>query len=685
MGKKRKASSDLSKPREPVKQNSKLRIDTYEDVADSEDEFLINRDKIMLDEGPVAKRRRRAVEEDQLLEASDDEILDLPDSAEDDDEDEEMEEDMDMEPSDDESDPESKSKSKSKMFSKRGNGDSDSEASPGPEEDEEELGAWGESKQDYYGADAIDTEQAAKEEEEEAKRLQQKQLQGMSEADFGFDADDWAGDDAAEAGAQEGEGVVMEVLPQNQITEDMGPEEKLRLLKSRYPECELIAQEFVSLQGLLGASEIASRTAKKFLGLQNVLNSQLGRSTIKSHPAIIQHQALSAYLGTMAMYFAVLTSTADVSGSTIAKSPLEMREHPIMNSLVQSRQLWNKVKAIQIPDLEAELATIETELQDRAEKALEMKVIPINGEPNGTIPKSAKKSRKQKPVVDDLGDAQLEARLAQADAEARQAEKMGKLEEDLATLSALTTKTPRTTAKSKAAKPKRFVTNEEDSDFGDETELTAYELAEKAKKKRSLKFYTAQIAQKANKRGTAGKETGGDTDIPHRERLKDRQARLNAEAEKRGKRSKQPGDDLGGESDEDDKRQAKAIRGEANEDGDEYYDMIAHRSKQKKERKAEAAEAYARAAAEGGQVHEVEVVGADGKRKITYQIEKNKGLTPHRKKDVRNPRVKKRKKYEEKKKKLGSIRAVYKGGEGKGGYKGELSGIKTNLVKGVKL
>ena len=47
--------------------------------------------------------------------------------------------------------------------------------------------------------------------------------------------------------------------------------------------------------------------------------------------------------------------------------------------------------------------------------------------------------------------------------------------------------------------------------------------------------------------------------------------------------------------------------------------------------------------------------------------------------------MKKRKKFEEKKKKLSSIRPVYKGGEERGGYGGERTGIKPGLVKSVKL
>jgi U3 small nucleolar RNA-associated protein 3 len=58
--KKRKASSNGA-PKKPA--SSKLTVNSFEDVADSEDEFLINRDKISLDEGRDAKRRRKMRED----------------------------------------------------------------------------------------------------------------------------------------------------------------------------------------------------------------------------------------------------------------------------------------------------------------------------------------------------------------------------------------------------------------------------------------------------------------------------------------------------------------------------------------------------------------------------------------------------------------------------------------------
>lgn len=74
---------------------------------------------------------------------------------------------------------------------------------------------------------------------------------------------------------------------------------------------------------------------------------------------------------------------------------------------------------------------------------------------------------------------------------------------------------------------------------------------------------------------------------------------------------------------------------------------------------------------------------ASGPRAPTRAILKNKGLTPHRPKSVRNPRVKKRQKFDQAKKKISSQKAVYKGGDG-GKYEGEKSGI-SKVVKSVRL
>lgn len=76
-----------------------------------------------------------------------------------------------------------------------------------------------------------------------------------------------------------------------------------------------------------------------------------------------------------------------------------------------------------------------------------------------------------------------------------------------------------------------------------------------------------------------------------------------------------------------------------------------------------------------------------GPRSLTRAILKNKGLTPSRSKSVRNPRLKKRIKFDEAKKKIRSQKAVFQGGLAASGgrYDGESSGISSRVVKSVKL
>lgn len=563
---------------------------------------------------------------------------------------------------------------------KRARQGSDSEVSV-PSEDED-AGGWGASKRDYYNADAIETEADALEEEAEARRLQQKRLQGMSEADFGFDQTEWlhaeaAGEDNGEA--DDHGGVVTEILPQVEVTEDMTPEERNWIFRTRYPEFEPLSKEFLELQPRHKDLAIAAAGADAV-----IRHEQSPRSLTQKHThmessmtnvATVKFRALSAYLGALSMYFALLTSTSKSSQpAAAAMSPTELRNHAVMDSLVRCRGMWGKVKDLRTPDTTETIRNGEV-IEEDAQEILDLQAKQRTKVTDIPVSQLAKKKKKSK--------AQRAAENAQVEAGVRRAERAQKVEEELATLSHLTNTTSR--RKSNAPPLNQTPANDGDSDFGEETTLTAHEAAEKARRKKSLRFYTSQITQKANKRGAAGRDAGGDADLPYRERLRDRQARLNAEAENRGKnRSMAKGDPLGGDSDDEDRRAAMELRDQGGSE-DDYYDMVAARSKRKKAEKMDLADAHRQALESGGRVEVTEELAPDGKRAITYTIEKNKGLAPKRKKDVRNPRVKKRKKYEEKKKKLGSMRQVYKGGEGKGGYGGELTGIKKGLVKSVKL
>ncbi|KAI9819967.1 MAG: hypothetical protein M1827_006537 [Pycnora praestabilis] len=678
MGKKRKATNQALGPLNVPngdKNNSKLKVNTFKDVPDSEDDFHLNRDKVLLEDGPGKERRKRWQAKYELLEPSDEEVLAYSPSALDPEDDEEI--DDHVENDDMISNP--------VPNSKRSRRCSGSEASADPEEDED-AGGWGSSKRDYYNADTIETEADALEEEAEARRLQLKHLQSLAEADYGYNEDDWL--ESGKSRGVEGDedsngGVITEVLPQLEITESMSEEERLKILKTRWPEFEPLAEEFLALQPLHQELGLAAGAAETIaLRESSPKRSQKEAAHGSVSVALIKHRALAAYLGALSMYFALLTSTSkDSAGTAIAMPATQLRDHAIMESLVKSRQLWEQVKDVQVQYSSKDLISKNAVAVIDEEKS----ITPLTDEiPEGrTEAKPAMKPKKSR--------AERAADLAEAEATARRAERLRKIEEELASLSNLTStnKLRRTTIKnSPSGGPVSQLNGGDNSNFGEETHLTPHEAAEKARKKKSLRFYTSQIAQKSNKRDAAGRDAGGDADLPYRERLRDRQARLNADAERRGKNRRDAGGtghDLGGESDEEDRRQARELREDAGSEED-YYDLVTARSKKRNTEKAGLAEAYAQAANEGGMVQILEgVVGPDGKRAISYAIEKNKGLAPKRKKDVRNPRVKKRKKYEDRKKKLGSVRQVYKGGEGKGGYGGELTGIKKGLVKSVRL
>ena len=516
--------------------------------------------------------------------------------------------------------------------------------SPSPDLDAE---GWGASRQDYYNADIIETEADALEEEKEARRLQQKQLQQMTEADYGFDEVDWNTAGKLDTAGAQGAITISQKLPTLEISDDMSIEERTRILRTNYPEFEPLTREFSGL-----------RTQFEEL----VVSLGQGPSKPAQQILSIKHRALGGYLSALCLYFAIFSSgIGSGEGKAAPLPPSELREHPIMETLVACRTQWETVKNLTIPE--------DDDVSISAEEEEEMPLAPIEV-PNGIV-QNTEGLRKE--------DKTAEARDAAAESAQRRRQRLAAIDKDLASLSALTnpshtTKTAKTLQNSNAS---------DSSDFGDPTSLSAREAAAKASRKKSLKFYTAQIAGKASRRDNATKSAGGDEDLPYRERLRDRQERLTKAAQAK---AQDKGADLGdGGSSED---EATRDDTDAGEDEDDYYDFIARKAADKKAAKAAAAAAATSTDSRSLDPRYTNDTGrADGaKRGITYAIEKNKGLAPKRKKEVRNPRVKKRKKYEEKQKRLKSIRPVYKPErEGKGGYGGEMTGIKRGVVRSVKL
>ena len=451
----------------------------------------------------------------------------------------------------------------------------------------------------------------------------------------------------------------------------------IKLLRQRYPEFEPLSRELLELAPL--HTELSMRVSLEKHG-----EADWGIFST----ARVRFRALSAYLGALAMYFALLTSTAE-RGVPLAAA--EIREHEVLERLMVCREVWGRVQDIAEDEEEEEEEKEDTDASEPGE--------PITADETeaAPLPFSQKTSKKSTKPSSALPDDAAAAALA------RRAARQQSTEARLASLSGLHTTTIATNPIHAPAAHRAAGDDDDDdnasSDLGDEPSLLPHEAAAKAARKKSLRFYTSQLAQKSARRAGAGRAAGGgDEDLPYRERFRDKMDRLNREAEAKGRKPGASGTELGDEAgggSEDGAEETNAER-RARGDGDDDDDhddaagrLLERRAVAKKDARRAREAAHVAAREEGGRA--VRVVAApagadDGRREIGWKIEKNKGLTAKRGKDVRNPRVKKRRKYEDKTKKLASMKPVFKkGGEGKGGYGGELTGIKSGLVRSTKL
>ena len=515
------------------------------------------------------------------------------------------------------------------------------------EEEGEDTEGWGTSKSAYYGGneDEIGTEQDALDEEAEARRIQKKQLAAMDAADFMLELEEW-GTDAPSTKAITTTTTTTETLPA-EIPAELSSEERLSLLKTRNPEFEPLSAEFLELQRIYP-----------------LLAAQAGGG---GEVDVIRYKVLAAYLGVLAIYFALLTREEGRSWGGV-------KEHAVMKGLVRCRGLWERLKGLQEEGEErgnVEMAGGVEESENGDEEEEEVSPEPVRKQFRVALSTATANGKAFAPRK--RAKLDLEIDTPSITTSNRKKPLPPKPVTDLSDLSALiptaTTKSTTTTSK-KPTKPTKPTKTSDFSDFADPTTLSYADLSEKQSRKSSLRFHAAQLLSKSSLRARAGRHAGGDTDLPRKDKHPERSSLTTT------KRDQNLGDDLDlEEPTEQDRSIAKEVNGSNDNDDLEYYNPLA----------AESRKAKGAGNAVEGEFSRFEVEGdMEGKRAIGYTIEKNKGLTPYRKKDVRNPRVKKRKAYEKAKKKLRTVKRVYSGGQ-LGAYGGEMTGIKKGVVRSTKL
>ncbi|KAI9335809.1 Sas10 C-terminal domain-containing protein [Pilaira anomala] len=509
------------------------------------------------------------------------------------------------------------------------------------EEEEVEDKTWGTSKKAYYDNDEGDDIDEMREEEEEALRIQKEHLSNMDEADFVDDAlagwglgnneDAEADKKLVEDVSKELEDISFDKLKIEKRRKNLPVAEKLKIIQNESPELIDLLDEFkdnVEAVKLLESivQKIQSRGKEQHETAQFIL---------------FKYQTLMNYMTNISFYFALKASETN-----------DIRDHPVIQALFKLRQTLEKLDAIE-EKLQDEIQDFVTELEDEQEE--EEEEVPVEkAEKKTKSLKNKKKAVKFVPTHDsDLSDDLQQSGIEEESEDEQDIlNDIHDIEEEFKSL------------KKASKKRKRTVTD----DFGELEALDEVDMEDKIIKKKSIRDYVAKIDSKQARNSN---KYQGDVDLPYRDRVKQ---------ERKG--VAQPQDtsaDLDNNDwDEDDAAAADEVRNGKADSDEEYYTEVVAGKEALKRAKLEDYEAE-RPAIESRDTQ----VNDGQKRLATYKILKNKGLTPHRKKENRNARVKHRNKYAKQMKKLSSTRAVVK--PQTSGYGGEMSGVKTNVVKSVKL
>ncbi|KAJ2549177.1 something about silencing protein 10, partial [Coemansia sp. RSA 1933] len=551
-------------------------------------------------------------------------------------------------------------------------------------------------KYNYYDADDIgtdtdDDEAAAKEEEEEALRLQKQQLEALDEEDFMDEFSTQLGMSAKDGASGSLSRLVSSVddsqaqIDLDTVSLDINGAFDISDAKQQalvnLPEKEkikVIAAESPELLSLADDMQSYWRSVRD--ELKPILDkaASLGASA-DDHPALafytVKYQLSMSYLNNIAVYLVLKASTAGERGG------VELRDHPVIGSIVEFRRRLELMEGLQtklapLLDLfadELESGAVGAADSDLAasDSDVEMAAADRHSRDASVLNTKSKKQKKQKKKADSKAatDAFLENAVPATSDSYAELQRMLKKEKAAGKRRTKSSGTPAIGSWDALA----------DGDFGEQERLDEGDAEDKERAIRRLRNHAKRIAQARNKRDTKTRLTG-DMDVPYKERKSDRLRYDSKTADNARKQAEQYGDDLDMGMDLD------SDIGEADGgDGGDYYKEVAQSISAKKSQAS--AEKQARKEAQWKMMVEANVaedaaVASDAKRSVSYQILKNKGLMPRRTKEQRNPRVKRKNRYEKAKKKLSSTAVQVRKLEGN--YGGEATGIKSNLTRSTR-
>ncbi|GMP55126.1 hypothetical protein CsSME_00020041 [Camellia sinensis var. sinensis] len=567
------------------------------------------------------------------------------------------------------------------------------------EDEEEKRSTWGRRKNIYHDGDNVDYELQSSdellvEEEAEVLRLQKEKVKSLSMEDFGVEdvsQDESDGGPTLEEILVKGK-VPSKTLADKEARDDPGAayEEVKKDLNalSKEEQMDVVYSSAPELVGLL--SELSDALDE----LENKVNPLLskvkkGGNSMKGgmHYMEVKQLLLLAYCQAITFYLLLKSEGNPV------------RDHPVIARLVEIKTLLDKVKQLD-ENLPSELEDVLSKKQqtEKVGKLLGEDVALASdsfinahtvsvGKHEATVVVSnlnlhlreaaqvvkvdsskvdESKGRKRKHLNDQVGAQSMEMLKVRAALEEKLRQKgiFGSI-----------------ASKRDKVQKRRLVNGQLETldDFDDDT--TALEGGTPGMSKgQATSLRSSKLSQLVTPRVNKPKVVSGDDDLPQRDDIGERRRKLELRVlAGAGIKSGDDVDDGPGnlESDGDtDVEEEDEEEGGESESDDEFYKQV----KQQRDAKLAAkAGMYGRTSAVPSMP---EVTLVDGKRQITYQMEKNRGLTRARKKLIKNPRKKYKLKHQKAVvRRKGQVRDIKKP---MGSYGGEASGINAGISRSIR-